>query len=348
MTLSRLLFVFSTLIFLNSCSTDIDVAADWKDIPVVYSILNSTDSTHYVRIQRAYLDEKTSALVYAPIADSNYYGTITPVMERWKKVNTIDTKLETFPMVINNSFPKDSGLFAHPAQAIYSFTANLDKDSEYKIVFKTPKNVDIVAKTNIVADFQVIPFPNIRTFNFSAIGSQTMRLYSPQNGYMHDAYIRLHYYEWDKNATVPDTLKKVIRMNIYNGLLFGNTIGGQSVDIKLNGKDVFSQLKIDVPINNQVKRLFNGVEYVVGVGNIELSNYIQVNGVNNSLLAQKPVYTNIPNGFGIFSSRKIVPNLEIETKKVRYPYTSTTFIEAKRFEGMDSLISRYPELNFIR
>ena len=63
-------------LFLVSCSTDVDIYADYKDIPVVYGLIESTADTNYVKITKSYCgsnDNPINALEVAPIYDSSNY-----------------------------------------------------------------------------------------------------------------------------------------------------------------------------------------------------------------------------------------------------------------------------------
>ena len=52
-----------------------------------------------------------------------------------------------------------------------------------------------------------------------------------------------------------------------------------------------------------VIRVPDSVEYIFTVASEELSNYIEVTNPSNTIVQEKPIYTNISNGIGIFSSR---------------------------------------------
>ena len=45
------------LAFIASCDNDLDIIAEWKDISVVYGILNAQDSVHYVKLNKAFLGQ---------------------------------------------------------------------------------------------------------------------------------------------------------------------------------------------------------------------------------------------------------------------------------------------------
>ena len=68
-------FLFASILLINliSCNNDINVAAPYKDIPLIYGKLNASDSIQYIRIQKGFLSNTTDATVLAKFKDSIYY-----------------------------------------------------------------------------------------------------------------------------------------------------------------------------------------------------------------------------------------------------------------------------------
>ncbi len=54
---------------------------------------------------------------------------------------------------------------------------------------------------------------------------------------------------------------------------------------------------------NVIRRNFIGLEYVVSAAGEDLSTYISVNEPSNSIVTNRPSFSNIEGGLGIFSSR---------------------------------------------
>ena len=87
------LFVYLSLVAglvgFNACSTDVDLYANYKDIPVIYGLLNTSEDTNYVRINRAFSGSNEShinALNVALIADScNYPGKLNAYIVEYKQ-----------------------------------------------------------------------------------------------------------------------------------------------------------------------------------------------------------------------------------------------------------------------
>jgi hypothetical protein len=71
--LFRFLLLFIVIITFVSCETDFDVIADYKEVAIVYGLLDQSEAVHYLRINKAFLG-KGNAISYAQIADSSSFG----------------------------------------------------------------------------------------------------------------------------------------------------------------------------------------------------------------------------------------------------------------------------------
>src|SRR5678815_3303460 len=77
------LLSFSSILF-SGCSTDLDPNADYKEVMVIYSILNQTDTVHYAKVNKAFLNTNSNALTIAATSpDSITYA-----------ADVLDVKLE--------------------------------------------------------------------------------------------------------------------------------------------------------------------------------------------------------------------------------------------------------------
>lgn len=85
-----LLSAFAALLGLfNSCSTDFDVAAPYKEIIVINGLLNPLDSVHYVHVGKAFLGEG-DVFKMAQQADSTNYADILDVKLEKVRLNNVD------------------------------------------------------------------------------------------------------------------------------------------------------------------------------------------------------------------------------------------------------------------
>lgn len=147
---------------LCSCSTDVDLYADYKDIPVVYGLLNASSDTNFVRITRAFCgdnDNPINAFEVALISDSsNYPGKLDAFFDELKSVQgqpfqPTGRRFFLDTLTIHN---KKEGLFYAPHQKLYytteHFRTNVGNDKyHYKLYVVKPDYDTVTAETGIVA-----------------------------------------------------------------------------------------------------------------------------------------------------------------------------------------------------
>src|SRR5688572_8853293 len=109
-------------VILYSCDNELVVTDEWKDIPVVWGLLNKSDTAHYIRVEKAYLDPTTSALDIARIPDSLYYENASVSLKR------VDNG-QIFPLQRVNGdlegYPREGGIFAETPNYLYKIKANV-------------------------------------------------------------------------------------------------------------------------------------------------------------------------------------------------------------------------------
>lgn len=109
------LFCFAAVITLNACSTDIDLYADYKDVPIVYGILDARADTNFVKITRAFYVEGDAYLVAVNPDSSNYPGKLDVKLVEYCNGDSIrEIILDT--ITIHN---KEHGIFYAPDQKLY-------------------------------------------------------------------------------------------------------------------------------------------------------------------------------------------------------------------------------------
>ncbi len=122
------------------------------------------------------------------------------------------------------------------------------------------------------------------------------------------------FYYREVDATHPsDTVLKEMEWKL--GTIKTERItGGENVYFQYVPYTFFNLLKQRIAQDPNMKR-FHGkftslgrvdVQLVVSAGTLELSTYIDANKPSSSIIQERPVYTNITNGIGLFSSKRIV------------------------------------------
>ena len=75
--IKKTVFVLSLFLVFASCSTDVDLYADYKDVPVVYGLIDAAADTNYIKITKAFCsdnDHPINANDIALIYDSSNYS----------------------------------------------------------------------------------------------------------------------------------------------------------------------------------------------------------------------------------------------------------------------------------
>ena len=311
-----------------SCNNELDVDGEYEDITVVYSIIEPGNQRQFVKINRTFLS-KESALVVAQIPDSSTYNyklnvTIQEFNSNNQPVNIYH--LDTITV------PKDDGIFYGGSQVLYYFdkqqparidkygitftyrdTIWIDTDNSLKLIIQNPKTGKIAeASTNLVPNF-TISKPSISSFmSFIGTGPINVEMKSAPHGKRYEVMIRFFYREVDIN-NITDTVSDYIDWKL--GIVKSTGIsGGENLLISYIPYTLYSRIAQKIPIDDNKKR-FHGiftedgridVQLIVKVGADELSTYIDVHGPSGSIIQERPQYTNISNGIGIFSSKRTI------------------------------------------
>jgi hypothetical protein len=305
-----LFFVFLGLAtFFNSCKNDLEVNAPWKDTTIVFGLLNKGDSIQYIRISKAFLGEG-NALDFAKEFDSLYYKTtdLDVKMEEYK--NGLLT--ETYILTADSSIDKEPGIFNSPKQLLYTFNTfgvnSLDVNASYKLVVKNNKTGnEVSATTNLVSNPLITKPTGIeQEIRLYPAGTTAFRWQSSRNGYLYEAFLRFLYKEIKPDAP-NDTAYKYVELNLGRQTsIYEEGTNPIVLEADIENKNIYQALFSFIPqatATNQAVRFPTGIEFIVNATTNEMNTYISVNQPSNTITQERPQYTNITNGIGIFSSR---------------------------------------------
>lgn len=312
----------------QSCKDDFEVAAPYKEIMMTYGIINAADTAHYIRIEKAFLDNNKSAIDMSQVADSSYFKNLTVVMKEYEgdalrriiPMYRVDMKLEGYPKDAAGS----QGFFTDPHYAYKLKTSNnpdsvLNPYRKYRLVVTNTEagrtdSSDIFYVVNTDKEknpnsFYISNFSNAGyTLNFAKTtlkAALTLSGTTPRNGRMIEGIIRFHYVEKD-NSTGQKTRKSAdftfgrdtkagteqFRMEVLNSAFYGFLY------------DAMGQ----APAN--VVRYLDSCDFIIYCGGNELYNYTQLASIQSgSLIGEqiKPMYSNMrgDNAYGIITSRAL-------------------------------------------
>lgn len=296
----RLFFCLLLPVFLfSSCSKDLNINDDWKEVMVVYGLLNQNDSVHYIKITKAFLGPG-NALEYAKISDSsNFAAKLRVHLDEYNDDELVRSMLLDTTMIDN----KDSGLFYFPEQLLYVAHTQLNPDYEYRLsIVDTVTGEEVSSSTVLVKGFS-IKNPNALSKASFIQGSLTdVEWKSAENGRRYQLKIRFDYREYKTND--PSTMvKKSLTWLVFSDIKSTTLDGGEDLATSFYGDGFYYAVKANVPEDATLMRIPDSVEFIFTVASEELSNYIEVTDPSNTIVQEKPIYTNITNGIGLFSSR---------------------------------------------
>jgi len=300
----------SFLLLWNACSTDLDVDGEWKDITVVYGVLDQSQKTQYIKLNKAFLGEG-NALQMAQIPDSSYYNPENMSVKieelNLQGVNLIPTG-RVFKFDTTLVTDKEEGTFYYPNQIVYASTIDtLYSEYYYKLhIVNAATNKEISSITPLVGDPTIKkplynPYNPLINFKYTEATSSVL-LISGNNGRLYDVTYRFHYYD-----VIPggDTTAKYIDWNLGSRTVT-SIEGGEDIEYIYRGMDFYLFVENTIPDNPNVHRIANKIDLIIGAASDEFSTYVDLNQPSGSLIQDRPQYTNIENGLGLFSSRYII------------------------------------------
>ncbi len=321
--MKKLLFISLLIIisFLNSCKTDFEINAEWEDISVIYCFLNPNDSVHYVKLNKCFLGNE-SAYVMAQISDSSNYANANVMLipGTIKKTGEFEEEGQEITLDKTTEIIKEPGAFASDVNILYKTANNtfLDIDKDYKLKIEIPGKENIEAYTSLISIDELKIIEPYYNFNLAEGSTVQVKWSSIEYAKLYELSIFFTYVEIANNETTEKTLEWVQKSKISQ-----HTDGGETITISVSG-DAFLQFvaskiksasdynpnairiaKRYIPNASEPNNPLNKypLELYFYTGTEDLHIYIQVSQPSNTIIQEKPSFSNITNGIGIFSCR---------------------------------------------
>lgn len=320
--MKKLLIAAAILTGLYSCSEEFEVAAPYQNYTFAYSLLNKADTAHYVRIQKAFLDENKSALDMAAISDSSFYKNLNVYVLELNATGTsrLDSIVLTRVNMADEGYPKDEGSFFTEPNYAYKFKKALNAGNRYRLVINNPETgISGAAEINIIdnefdgADQNSIDFS--RTVNIQGGAASLTRISSivPANTKFADGVIRFRYVE-EINGTLTDKF-----VDYYMPYVEANT-STSSIRLEVLNSSIYSFLGTNIGAATAgVKRYLDSCDIIINAGGEDFFNYVQTQQIGGGLTGDlsRPLFTNFSgqNIYGLFSSRATKAKLDIPLAK---------------------------------
>ncbi len=317
------------LLVVTSCSTKFNVGAPYKNITVIYGFLDESDTAHYIRVLKAFLDQSKSAITMAQVADSSYYYSINVKIERINMLDTTNRDTIHLNRVDLNKegYQKEAGVFYTAPNYAYKFTNALDPNYFYRIVVTNLVTGQVDSANSPIIDdidysaFYVdaldttVPKQNFIDFSQTTNSSE----YDLTGGYNTPS----SYYFYGQ-ATPVAVAQAIIRFNWYDSSIIDHTLSGHSSDYNVGYLPIASSGGIDFPISDlslygalmsgmgiapaNTIRLLDRCQFFVYLSTPDYNTYYQSSLTQGTGLTGsdiEPISTNIlgPGAIGLFTSR---------------------------------------------
>lgn len=302
---------------LGSCKNDLDVIAPYREQIVTYCLLDPFDSVQYAKVTKSFLGE-LDAYQMANVFDSLNFGPndISVTLEKMQG----ETVLQTIPMIVDSTIPRDSGIFSFPKQYLYRTNTPIAGDgSEYRL--KVRKNEDgktVSGRARTVEPIQVTsPLLN-QTINLYGSVPYKTKFKSARHGKLFALTVRVHF----KEKFVFDTTQVATRyIDLrFNNHTASNLDGGEEFTEILDKETFYKTIgnHPDISTNPNIVRNFIYLEFIYTAAAIDFSNYLDVVAATNTTFGEKPVYSNIEGGYGLFSTRRNqrIPNITLNAQSL--------------------------------
>ncbi|MBI5917268.1 MAG: DUF4249 family protein [Bacteroidetes bacterium] len=299
------LFIASlfVLLFAVSCSNDFNVIANWKDIPVVYGLLNIGDTAHYIRVERAFLDPEANALEQAKIIDSIYYDDAIVQLERVSNgqvftLEKVDGNLE--------GYVRESGVFADEPNWLYKIDSSvilLKAGETIRLRIDRGDGLPEVTSSTLILGASKLNAPgnNSAGFNFPYNLMEDVSWTAADSAVIFDVTLYIQYVEYpqtDPSAQV----KKTIEWPWARGLRRESS--SDIFIVKKQGIAFFETLNNHIEEDPDMKRVFTGIDVEIIAGGKALENFVNVGLANTGITGanELPTYSNLSEGKGVFTS----------------------------------------------
>lgn len=296
-----LIILFILPVFLMpSCKTDFDVNADWKDIPVVYGLLDISKDTQDIVLYKVYQNNGKDARDLAKNPDSLYYGDeVSVVVNEYADGNLVNS----YNFRKDTLFNKESGLFANPINIVYRApNMDLKPGNDYVLKISNEKNGNTFTSKAKVIGKTVPVYPNATTeLNIGEQKIVQIRWQTGVNTFFYDLSLIFRYKEI--NLVTGDTSEaKSLEWKLFR---LKRTSSNESVLMKYDfiSSDFFRFIMGQFKPDPSIRRFTLPAKVIFSAGEEEVYNYIRVNQPSSSIVQKTGEYSNIQDGLGIFSSR---------------------------------------------
>ena len=276
-----------------SCDNELDLVADNQEIPVVYGLLDQSDTAQYIRVERVFVDKEISGNVLAQIPDSLYYNDISV-----KLVRTSNNAEYTLERVDGNleGYVRDEGVFANMPNFMYKILTEdipLIENEEYELRIEGIFEDRAVTSTASIVEPPFLLNPmNGGLINFEPNKKVNIGWTPKGEAEIYTAIFYFNVTESNLGQVSNKRLTWVVAANTDRS------------NLEADGVDFYSFMSGALSKDPDINRSLNSIEFELISGNKAIEDYIRVGQANLGITSsgEIPILSNLSEGLGVFGT----------------------------------------------
>ena len=293
-----------SVLLVPSCTTEVELEAEWENIPVIYGFLSIQDTAHYLRVQKVFLEPGGNALEIAQITDSIYYQDVLVELTNQRSGQTVVMQRVDGA---DEGLPKEEGVFANEPNVLYKVAASdfdLQGGDQVEVsVSRGEEREPAVAQTvmlnKIDTSGSVSPGSRITRWDYDRNQNVTWR--PGPRAAVFDIRFLINYRE--SSADDPTNfIEQDLEWQVVSGLQRDPDAPRQRFPV--SGQAFYQFLGTNIPAADGKIRILDEIEIFIQGGGREIQELIDLGQANAGITSAQsiPVYTNVDNGLGVFTS----------------------------------------------
>ena len=282
-----------------ACEVEFSPNAEWKDVPVVYCLLDQDDDTTWVRVERCFLGEG-SIYDFGQIADSINYpvGSIDVRLLSYRNGTLQSTESLNVAMR-----PREDSRFASEPQPIYYTDTRLDEGMMYKLEVLSTADGSTLATTDAIQliinrNSQLVTRPSLHDIfkflgRYGAEPACEIEWNQLDGARRYKPMVRFYYGELGDTHYVDIPCPTV---------LTGNNVGKLSTICTRS--DFLETIRLALKDDPNPKEYLKYVDLYITACDENMSLYLTSVSSGITINQTTDVYSNIEGGLGVFAARR--------------------------------------------
>ena len=145
---------------------------------------------------------------------------------------------------------------------------------------------------------QTVAYVNYATPNITP----KIKFKSVVNAKLYSVIMRFHYID---SLVSGGAIRQYVDYN-FASQKSSTLLGAENMEVSFNSNDFYSNIALEIPkkqTGSIKNRTAHYMEYIIYAGDETLNTFLQVNAPSNSIAQDKPFYTNINGGVGVFACK---------------------------------------------